>query len=40
MMPATIGIILLCSIIIKNSILMVDFIRNAVKKGWKRLPSE
>jgi multidrug efflux pump subunit AcrB len=32
-MPATLGIILLCSIIIKNSILMVDFIQQRRKEG-------
>jgi multidrug efflux pump subunit AcrB len=32
-MPATLGIILLCSIIIKNSILMVDFIQERRKEG-------
>lgn len=32
-MPATLGIILLCSIIIKNSILMVDFIQERRREG-------
>lgn len=32
-MPATLGIILLCSIIIKNSILMVDFIQERRQEG-------
>jgi multidrug efflux pump subunit AcrB len=32
-MPATLGIILLCSIIIKNSILMVDFILERRREG-------
>ena len=31
--PATLGIILLCSIIIKNSILMVDFIQERRREG-------
>ncbi|MBS4095798.1 MAG: efflux RND transporter permease subunit [Sulfuricella sp.] len=34
-MPATLGIILLCSIIIKNSILMVDFIQERRKEGME-----
>jgi multidrug efflux pump subunit AcrB len=32
-MPATLGIILLCSIVIKNSILMVDFIQERRRAG-------
>lgn len=32
-MPATLGLILLCSIIIKNSILMVDFIQQRRRQG-------
>lgn len=32
-MPATLGIILLCSIVIKNCILMVDFIQERRKEG-------
>ena len=32
-MPATLGIILLCSIVIKNSILMVDFIQERSRDG-------
>lgn len=32
-MPATLGLVLLCSIIIKNSILMVDFIQERRREG-------
>jgi len=38
-MPATLGIILLCSIIIKNSILMVDFIQERRKEGQDALSA-
>ena len=36
-MPATLGIILLCSIIFKNSILMVDFIQERRREGLDAL---
>jgi len=38
-MPATLGIILLCSIVIKNSILMVDFIQDRRREGQGALES-
>lgn len=38
-MPATLGIILLCSIVIKNSILMVDFIQERRREGQGALES-
>jgi len=37
--PATLGIILLCSIIIKNSILMVDFIQERRREGQDAFSS-
>lgn len=38
-MPATLGIVLLCSIVIKNSILMVDFIQERRREGQGALDS-
>ncbi len=38
-MPATLGIILLCSIVIKNSILMVDFIQEHRRAGHDALDA-
>ena len=38
-MPATLGIVLLCSIIIKNSILMVDFIQERRREGQDALTA-